>query len=135
LQPGHMGRERCCQRPIAIFPRAARRRTIVSRAEPCPVCRTLEGGPMSVDVKQPRSRRALLAGLAGAAGALATGAIHRLPVVRAADGGNALLGTANTSTIVTSFENTDASESSLKGYHGADGNGVEAAVGGTGHGL
>ena len=90
---------------------------------------------MSVDVKQPRSRRALLAGLAGAAGALATGAIHRLPVVRAADGGNALLGTANTSTIVTSFENTDASESSLKGYHGADGNGVEAAVGGAGHGL
>src|SRR5205085_6041449 len=48
---------------------------------------TLEGGPMSVDVKQPRSRRALLAGLAGAAGALATGAIHRLPVVCAADGG------------------------------------------------
>jgi hypothetical protein len=74
--------------------------------------------------KSPTSRRALLAGALGGLGALAASAIGRASPVRAADGDNALLGTANTSTTATSFENTDPGETSLWGTHSGSGFGV-----------
>ena len=75
------------------------------------------------ETKSP-TRRALLTGALGGLGALAAGAIGRTSPVRGADGGNALLGNANTSTTVTSFQNTDAGEVSLKGHHTGAGMGV-----------
>jgi hypothetical protein len=70
------------------------------------------------------SRRALLAGALGGLGALVAGAIRRPTVSHAADGGNALIGMANTGTQETSFQNTDANETSLSGIHGTNGVGV-----------
>jgi len=70
------------------------------------------------------SRRALLTGALGGLGALVAGAIGGPATSHAADGGNALIGNPNTSTTETSFENTDAAENSLAGYHSTGGIGV-----------
>jgi hypothetical protein len=79
-------------------------------------------------IQQPESpapsRRALLAGALGGLGAIVAGALGRPTATRAADGGNALLGTPNTSTIETSFQNNDSLENALAGYHGNNGIGV-----------
>ena len=80
---------------------------------------------MANETATPRSRRAVLAAALGGAAAVTAQAVANPLSVTAADGGNALLGTANQSTTVTSFENTDAGETSLKGVHAAAGTGVD----------
>lgn len=70
------------------------------------------------------TRRALLGAAIGGAAAVAVQAAAPL-AARAADDANAILGTANTSTKPTSFENTDAAEVSLAGLHAGTGTGVQ----------
>jgi hypothetical protein len=82
---------------------------------------------MANESATPRSRRAVLAAALGGAAAVTAQAVAHPLSVTAADGGNALLGTANQSTTVTSFENTDAGETSLTGVHAAAGTGVEGS--------
>jgi hypothetical protein len=68
---------------------------------------------MAVDHEARTSRRGILAAAIGGAGALAVSRLAVPGAARAADGGNAILGQANTSTTETSFENTDAGEVSV----------------------
>jgi hypothetical protein len=82
---------------------------------------------MAAELSTPRSRRALLAAALGGAAAVTAQAVVKPLEVRAADGGNALLGTANESTTVTSFENTDASETSLAGIHDGAGTAIDGS--------
>lgn len=70
---------------------------------------------MPTEARAPRTRRSILAAAAGATGALALRAVAGPGAAVAANGDGAVLGTANTSTTVTSFENTDAGEVSLQG--------------------
>jgi hypothetical protein len=51
--------------------------------------------PLAASADRPRSRRALLAGFAGGAGALLAGAIYRVRPARAAAGDNLKLGQTN----------------------------------------
>jgi hypothetical protein len=90
---------------------------------------------MAIDTETRASRRNILVAALGGLGGLLAGRLGNPESARAIDGGPALIGTANTGTTVTSFENTDAGETSLKGLHASDGKGVEASVGGTGYGL
>ncbi len=79
-----------------------------------------------------RTRRAVLGAALGGAAAVAAGSLRPLEV-RAADGGNALLGQANESTAQTSFENTDPGEPSLVGIQASGGIGVVgSSIGGAG---
>lgn len=99
---------------------------------------------MAIDSEARSSRRnILLAALGGAGAAIATrlGAADR---VRAADGGNAVLGQANTSSTETSFENTDAGETSLRAIQttgtalwgeATNGTAIHGQATGTGFGL
>ena len=80
----------------------------------------------------PQSRRSVLAASLGAVGALVANRLTAPDAAAAADGGNALLGTANTSTVVTSFENTDAGETSLQGIATSGAGVVGTATNGTG---
>jgi hypothetical protein len=79
---------------------------------------------MTIDPSGRSSRRAILGAALGGAAAVAVNAIAIPRTVVAADGDNALLGTANTSTTETSFENTDAGETSVVGVHAGAGTGV-----------
>ncbi|TME82940.1 MAG: hypothetical protein E6I45_04910 [Chloroflexi bacterium] len=79
---------------------------------------------MAVDRNAFKSRRAVLAAALGGLGALLAGALGRADEAEAAQGGNALIGVANTGTAETSFENTDGGEVSLKGIQ-ASGIGVK----------
>jgi hypothetical protein len=90
---------------------------------------------MAIDTETRASRRNILAAALGGLGGLLAGRLASPDAAAAANGDSALLGTANTSTTETSFENTENDETSLKGSHGAAGKGVEAAVGGAGYGL
>jgi len=86
---------------------------------------------MAIDNEARTSRRGLLAAALGGLGGLVVAKLGRPDSVAAADGGNALLGTANTSTTETSFENTDAGDTSLGAIH-TDGTAVRGDVtGGT----
>jgi hypothetical protein len=90
---------------------------------------------MAIDTETRASRRNILAAALGGLGGLLAGRLGSPESVRAGDGGNAVLGTANTGNTETSFENMDPAETSLKGYHATSGKGVEAAMAGTGYGL
>jgi hypothetical protein len=90
---------------------------------------------MAIDTETRASRRNILAAALGGLGGLLAGRLASPESARAGDGGNAVLGTANTSNTETSFENMDPAETSLKGYHATSGKGVEAAMAGTGYGL
>jgi hypothetical protein len=79
---------------------------------------------VAIDQTIRHSRRAVLGAALGGAAAAAAAAAAAPLTVSAADGGNALLGTPNTSTTETSFENTDAGENSLVGKHSGAGTGV-----------
>lgn len=81
---------------------------------------------MGSDPSTTRTRRAILGAALGGAAAVAATSVRPL-AVRAADGGNALLGNANTATAPTSFENTDPGEVSLIGTHGAAGTGAKGS--------
>jgi hypothetical protein len=70
-----------------------------------------------------RTRRAVLGAALGGAAAVAAGSLKPLGV-RAADGGNAIIGQANQSNATTIFENLDPSETSLAGISGVAGVGV-----------
>jgi hypothetical protein len=86
---------------------------------------------MAIDSEARTSRRGLLAAALGGLGGLVVAKLGRPDSVAAADGGNALLGTANTSTTETSFENTDAGDTSLGAIH-TDGTAIRGDVtGGT----
>jgi hypothetical protein len=61
---------------------------------------------MSLDLKQPRSRRALLAGVAGGAAAVAASMVDHLPSARAGIDGDVVLGQANAETTTTSITNS-----------------------------
>ena len=74
---------------------------------------------MAVDRNAFKSRRSVLAAALGGLGALLAGALGRADEAEAAQGGNALIGVANTGTAETSFENTDGGEVSLKGKMGS----------------
>jgi hypothetical protein len=80
---------------------------------------------MALDRNAFKSRRSVLAAALGGLGAMLAHALGRADETRAAQGGNALIGVANSGTAETSFENTDADEISLKGVH-AHGTGVKA---------
>ena len=90
---------------------------------------------MAIDTETRASRRNILAAAVGGLGGLLVGRLGSPDSARADDGGNAILGQANTSTTETSFENTENDETSLKGSHSNAGKGVEATVGGAGYGL
>jgi hypothetical protein len=90
---------------------------------------------MAIDTETRASRRNILAAAVGGLGGLLVGRLGTPDSARAADGANAILGDVNKSTTVTSFENTDDPETSLRGYHDLAGTGVEATVGGAGYGL
>jgi hypothetical protein len=90
---------------------------------------------MAIDTETRASRRNVLAAALGGLGGLLAGRLGSPDSAQATDGDPAVLGTANTSNTETSFVNLDGAETSLKGFHGADGVGVEAAVGGPGYGL
>src|SRR5438552_1783421 len=83
-----------------------------------------EGGPMAVDVKQPRSRRALLAGLAGAAGAVAASAVARPGPARAGVDGDVVLGAANAETATTSISNSSSGVAAIEASAATTGVGV-----------
>src|SRR5437016_2758281 len=61
---------------------------------------------MSLDLKQPRSRRAVLAGVAGGAAAVAAAMVDHLPSARAGVDGDVVLGAANAETTTTSITNS-----------------------------
>ena len=90
---------------------------------------------MAIDTESRASRRNVLVAALGGLGGILAGRLASPESARAGDGGNAVLGTANTSNTETSFENMDVAETSLKGYHATSGKGVEAAMAGTGYGL
>ena len=90
---------------------------------------------MAIDTETRASRRNILVAALGGLGGLLAGRLGSPEPARATNGDPALLGTPNTSTTETSFENTDDNETSLKGNHTLAGKGVEAAVGGAGFGL
>jgi hypothetical protein len=78
---------------------------------------------MEQQINATQSRRRFLgAALGGAAATLAAAAVP--PAIRAADGGNAVLGTTNFSNTTTTFQNIDVSETSLAGTHAGAGTGV-----------
>jgi hypothetical protein len=74
---------------------------------------------VAVETGAPATRRSILAAGLGGLVALVAAALGRPSAVRALDGQPALLGTANTSTIETSFQNTDSGEISLRAMQGA----------------
>jgi hypothetical protein len=73
-----------------------------------------------------RSRRAVLGAALGGAAAAAASAVAAPAAVLATQDQPALAGQLNTSTAPTSFQNTDAGENSLQGYHTDTGTGVYA---------
>jgi len=81
---------------------------------------------MTSDPSAARTRRAVLGAALGGAAAVAVSAARPL-AVSAADGDTAILGTANTATAETSFQNTDAGEVSLAGLHAGAGIGVRGS--------
>lgn len=88
---------------------------------------------MAIDREARTSRRGILAAALGGAGVLAAAKLGRPEAAQAADGGNAILGQANTSTTETSFQNTDSAEASVRAIH-TDGIGFQASTT-TGTGL
>jgi hypothetical protein len=91
---------------------------------------------MAIDSDARASRRNVLVAALGGLGGLLAGRLGSPDATRAADGDPALLGTANTSTHPTTFENTTNSlaDYSLRGLH-VDGKGVLASVDDEGTGL
>jgi hypothetical protein len=79
---------------------------------------------MAIDPATRSSRRTVLKAALGGAAAAAAGALAAPLAVQAADDDPVLVGNAYTGTAPTSFENTDAGETSLAGIHSADGTGV-----------
>ena len=73
-----------------------------------------------------RSRRAVLGAALGGAAAVAAQSLASPLTAAATSGDPALIGTANTGDATTSFENTDAGETSLKALHAGSGTGLEA---------
>jgi hypothetical protein len=92
---------------------------------------------MAIDTETRASRRNILAAALGGLGGLLASRLGSPDAAAAANGDPALLGTANTSTTETSFENTTSGlvATSLKGYHATDGKAVEAVIGGAGSGV
>jgi hypothetical protein len=72
---------------------------------------------MAIDSQTRASRRNILGAALGGLGGLLAGRLGSPGSARAADGGNAILGQLNTSTTETSFQNTDAGETSLGAIH------------------
>jgi hypothetical protein len=68
---------------------------------------------VDIDTGLPRSRRAILAGGLGGFATLMAGAIGRASPVQAANGGNAILGAINTSTVETEFTTGDAGQTPI----------------------
>jgi hypothetical protein len=89
---------------------------------------------MAIDMETRASRRNILAAALGGLGGLLAGRLGSPDAAAAVDGDPALLGTANTSTNQTGFQNNTAHGTSLKGGHD-DGIGVEGTVSGTGHAV
>jgi hypothetical protein len=79
---------------------------------------------MAIDQRTRHSRRAVLGAALGGAAAAAAGALAAPLAAQAADGDNAIVGQANTSTESTVFENTDVAETSLSGIHSGIGTGL-----------
>ncbi len=73
-----------------------------------------------------RSRRAVLGAALGGAAAVAAQSLASPLSAAAASGDPALIGAANTGDATTSFENTDAGETSLAAVHAGAGIGLEA---------
>jgi len=96
-----------------------------------------EGGffGMAIDTETRASRRNILAAALGGLGGLLAGRLGSPNAAAAAQDDPVTVGGTFQGTAVTSIENTDATGTSLKGYHATAGKGVEAAVGGTGYGL
>jgi hypothetical protein len=87
---------------------------------------------MSVEVKEPRSRRALLAALGGGIAAFAAGAFRGLPTARAGIDGDVVLGSANAETTATEIANSTAGSDALTAT--AAGNGTAVLGNSTGDG-
>jgi hypothetical protein len=83
---------------------------------------------MSVQVIEPRSRRALLAALGGGLAGFAAGAFRGLPTVRAGIDGDVVLGAANAETTATEITNSTAGADTVTAT--SAGSGIAAA----GHG-
>ena len=73
-----------------------------------------------------RSRRAVLGAALGGAAAVAAQSLASPLSAAAASGDPALIGAANTGDATTSFENTDAAETSLAAVHSGAGTGLQA---------
>lgn len=73
-----------------------------------------------------RSRRAVLGAALGGAAAVAAQSLASPLSAAAASGDPALIGAANTGDATTSFENTDADETSLAAVHAGAGTGLQA---------
>ena len=73
-----------------------------------------------------RSRRAVLGAALGGAAAVAAQSLASPLSAAAASGDPALIGAANTGDAPTSFENTDAGETSLAAVHSGSGTGLQA---------
>jgi len=89
---------------------------------------------MSVELKEPRSRRALLAGLAGAAGAFAASALGRPSPLRAGTDGDVVLNADNSAAAITSIT-IGNSATAFAGFAGPSGLGVRGFAGDGGVGL
>lgn len=82
---------------------------------------------MPAEATSTRTRRALLAGAAGAVGVWAAGLVGRVTPVSAANGGSTILGSSNSATLTTSVTTTSGS-----GLQGTGPIGVSGTSTGTG---
>jgi hypothetical protein len=83
-----------------------------------------EGSPLALDTVTPRSRRAVLAAVAGGAAALVANALGRAAPVRAADGETVLVGGEYIASSKTKFTNTHDYDVALQGVGTTDSIGV-----------
>lgn len=90
---------------------------------------------MAIDTETRASRRNILAAALGGLGGLLAGRLGNPERTAAAQDDPVTVGGFFQGTGVTSFENTDPGESSLRGFHATDGKAVEAATLGWGYGL